>query len=157
MIWALAAWAGPCELAKLDTRLEASSVASDTEIVQRTAADLDAACTFEEPVQDALSAVRDGRTPDTAVLRALPAFQEACPDAAAGRSALWEACGLAPLGVATREAWEKGSGPAELALLVYAALEHPARAQVVVRRLAGVPRGQSGRVEVFEPLFPTFP
>ena len=57
MIWALAAWAGPCELAKLDTRLEASSVASDTEIVQRTAADLDAACTFEEPVQDALSAV----------------------------------------------------------------------------------------------------
>jgi len=155
--------AAPCNPTALAVGLDALDSAPDEQLPRLIAADLLDACTFDAPTQDALAAVSRGQSPTDEDLLELPLFHELCPSGSKPTpAALWRRCELARLGIFTREDWLAGSGPPVLALVVYATLVDqgldPDTAQIVTRRLAGVPRTSRSRViDVFEPLFPTFP
>ncbi|MEZ4318379.1 MAG: hypothetical protein R3F61_12785 [Myxococcota bacterium] len=171
MWWVLASMAGgPCDSAALSVVLGALESVPDERVAELTASDLADACTFEPPVQDALlqvaagdpSGARDPRSLDP--LLDHPTVRELCGVtlASTDRADVWSTCELARMGAFTEQGWREAQGPVLLPLVVHEVLVASGTsrdtAQIVVRRLAGIPReARGGVVNVFEPLFPTFP
>ncbi|MCB9679005.1 MAG: hypothetical protein H6737_28145 [Alphaproteobacteria bacterium] len=164
MWWIASTLAGPCDTTALGVALDALDDASDEAVARLTAADLADTCAFDDAVHTALVAVSKGEAPDDDALAALPAWEAVCPDPPRrdSRAALWRRCELWGLGAFTKDDWNAANGPVLLPLIVHRSLVDAGlprdTAQVVLRRLAGVPRqSHADVVDVFEPLFPTFP
>ena len=152
----------PCAATQLEVSLDALAPGVEAPlVVELTAGDVLDACTFEPPVTKALTALSDGTDPGKADLKGR-ALKAVCAQRSTDRETIWAICAIESAGIVTRAEWDAGVGPVVLPVVVYAAmLDGGARkdlAQVVFRRLAGVPArapaSSSEVIDTFEPLFP---
>ncbi len=153
-----------CDTTLLEVSLDAlDPQLEDAAVARITASDLLDACTFDRKVSKALQALADGEAPEDADLHGRflrPICDSSIED---GRDAVWSGCAMRTAGVVSRNEWDAATGPIVLPVVVYDTLlplTSRDTAQVVFRRLAGVPRlaskDEPAVIDTFEPLFPVY-
>jgi hypothetical protein len=162
---ALAARPDPtCDATLLEVSLDALAPGLETPtVIQLTAGDVLDACTLEPALEKALEALAEGDPPADADLKGRT-LKSICNDKADDRDGVWTACELATAGLVSRPEWDAATGTVVLPVAVFDAMQAIGTrrdvAQVVFRRLAGVPARSpgpgNGVIDTFEPLFPGY-
>jgi hypothetical protein len=168
MLAALAALAArpepTCDATLLEVSLDALAPGLETPtVIQLTAADVLDACTLDHSLEKALDALAEGKAPADADLKGR-ALKPICNEKVDDREGVWTACELGTAGLVSRPEWDAATGTVVLPIAVFDAMRAIGTrrdiAQVVFRRLAGVPARSpgpgNGVIDTFEPLFPGY-